>query len=216
MLITAPVLSWVIIEFGYFFPIHGVAENTSYIVQNVDTNISYQFTSSSHSSSSISTNEFVSNHSPQAKWQHLCPYMQYKCNELPGYCIICNFSKSCVYGMLDDNEIVCIGRTNCRQPNVARSFYETKCEPLPHILCLGRRVFRRMLPCDWSSGKSYALTVFLSLFFGGFGVDRFYLGMWIEGLGKLFSFGGLGLWSIVDFILIVSGYIKPPGDAVYW
>uniref|UniRef100_A0A182ZZV0 TM2 domain-containing protein n=1 Tax=Echinostoma caproni TaxID=27848 RepID=A0A182ZZV0_9TREM len=116
---------------------------------------------------------------------------------------------------IPETEMTCIGRTYCRQPEVPRSFYETLCEPKPHVLCMGRRVFRRMLPCNWSNGKRYVTTVFLSLFLGGLGVDRFYLGMWMEGLGKLLSFGGLGIWSVVDFILILAGYVKPPGDAVY-
>ncbi|KAF6773844.1 hypothetical protein AHF37_05817 [Paragonimus kellicotti] len=117
---------------------------------------------------------------------------------------------------VEDKNVVCLGRVKCRQPLVPRSFYETLCEPRPYTLCLGRRIFRRMLPCNWSSGKSYITALLLSLFLGGFGADRFYLGMWIEGLGKLFSFGGLGIWSVVDFILLLAGYLKPPGDAVYW
>ncbi|KAF7257804.1 hypothetical protein EG68_04704 [Paragonimus skrjabini miyazakii] len=117
---------------------------------------------------------------------------------------------------VEDKDVICLGRAKCRQPLVPRSFYETLCEPRPYTLCLGRRIFRRMLPCNWSSGKSYITALLLSLFLGGFGADRFYLGMWIEGLGKLFSFGGLGIWSVVDFILLLAGYLKPPGDAVYW
>lgn len=116
---------------------------------------------------------------------------------------------------ISDSEMTCVGRTYCRQAEVPRSFYETLCEPHPNVLCMGRRVFRRMLPCNWSNGKRYVTTVLLSLFLGGLGVDRFYLGMWMEGLGKLLSFGGLGIWSVVDFILILAGYVKPPGDAVY-
>lgn len=54
-----------------------------------------------------------------------------------------------------------------------------------------------------------------SVTLGGFGVDRFYLGQWKEALGKLFSFGGLGVWTIVDVILIAVGYIGPADGSLY-
>lgn len=54
-----------------------------------------------------------------------------------------------------------------------------------------------------------------SLTLGGFGVDRFYLGHWREGLGKLFSFGGLGVWTLVDLILIIIGYVGPEDGSLY-
>lgn len=54
-----------------------------------------------------------------------------------------------------------------------------------------------------------------SIVFGGFGVDRFYLGMWQEGIGKLFSFGGLGVWTLVDVILIATGYLGPADHSLY-
>ena len=54
-----------------------------------------------------------------------------------------------------------------------------------------------------------------SITLGGFGVDRFYLGLWREGIGKLFSFGGLGVWTIVDVILIAVGYIGPQDGSLY-
>uniref|UniRef100_A0A8B9GJG5 TM2 domain-containing protein 3 n=1 Tax=Amazona collaria TaxID=241587 RepID=A0A8B9GJG5_9PSIT len=50
---------------------------------------------------------------------------------------------------------------------------------------------------------SYSITL------GGFGADRFYLGQWREGLGKLFSFGGLGIWTLIDVLLIGVGYVGP-------
>ncbi|KAJ7391135.1 TM2 domain-containing protein 3 [Desmophyllum pertusum] len=50
---------------------------------------------------------------------------------------------------------------------------------------------------------------------GGFGADRFYLGHWREGLGKLFSFGGLGVWTLVDLILIIIGYVGPEDGSFY-
>ncbi len=54
-----------------------------------------------------------------------------------------------------------------------------------------------------------------SITVGGFGVDRFYLGLWREGIGKLFSFGGLGVWTIVDVILIATGYVGPADGSLY-
>jgi len=42
----------------------------------------------------------------------------------------------------------------------------------------------------------------LSIFLGGLGIDRFYLGYIGTGLIKLFTFGGFGIWSLVDLIMI--------------
>ena len=50
---------------------------------------------------------------------------------------------------------------------------------------------------------------------GGFGADRFYLGYWREGLGKLFSLGGIGVWTLVDVVLIAIGYLKPEDGSLY-
>jgi len=55
----------------------------------------------------------------------------------------------------------------------------------------------------------------LSITLGGFGVDRFYLGHWREGIGKLFSFGGLGVWTLIDVVLIAIGYVTPADGSLY-
>ncbi|NCV16174.1 MAG: TM2 domain-containing protein [Actinobacteria bacterium] len=58
------------------------------------------------------------------------------------------------------------------------------------------------------SSKSYVTALLLSFFFGVFGVDRFYLGHVGVGLGKLFTLGGLGIWALIDFILIATKNVK--------
>jgi len=54
-------------------------------------------------------------------------------------------------------------------------------------------------------GKDWLLTLLLSIFLGGLGVDRFYVGKIGTGLVKLFTIGGCGIWYLVDIILIATG-----------
>lgn len=61
----------------------------------------------------------------------------------------------------------------------------------------------------------FSLMSFCSITLGGFGADRFYLGQWREGLGKLFSFGGLGIWTLIDVLLIGVGYVGPADGSLY-
>lgn len=52
--------------------------------------------------------------------------------------------------------------------------------------------------------KSQAKAYLLSLFTGYLGFDRFYLGEWFTGIGKLATLGGLGFWWLIDIARIGS------------
>ena len=52
--------------------------------------------------------------------------------------------------------------------------------------------------------KKFVTALLLSLFLGSLGVDRFYLGYTGLGIAKLLTFGGLGIWSLIDFIMIAT------------
>ena len=58
------------------------------------------------------------------------------------------------------------------------------------------------------SPKRIAPVALLAFFVGVFGVHRFYVGKIGTGLLQLFTLGGLGIWALIDLILIVVGEFK--------
>ncbi len=55
------------------------------------------------------------------------------------------------------------------------------------------------------SDKEWLTTILLSFLVGWLGIDRFYLGQTGLGILKLVTIGGLGVWYVIDLILIVTG-----------
>ncbi|XP_060601786.1 TM2 domain-containing protein 3-like [Ruditapes philippinarum] len=125
----------------------------------------------------------------------------------------------CRYGyQLDADKISCakaLMGSNCQMKQAPPQTFITYCTVKEEEICLGNRTFLKKFPCNWTSGFKWSTALALSVTLGGFGVDRFYIGLWRSGIGKLFSFGGLGVWTIVDVVLIAVGYVGPHDGSLY-
>ncbi len=53
---------------------------------------------------------------------------------------------------------------------------------------------------------NWVLALVMSIVFGQLGVDRFIMGHVGLGILKLITFGGFGIWWLVDIILIATKY----------
>ncbi len=51
---------------------------------------------------------------------------------------------------------------------------------------------------------NWVVTLVMSVIFGSLGVDRFIMGRIGTGILKLITFGGFGIWYIVDIVLIAT------------
>jgi TM2 domain-containing membrane protein YozV len=55
------------------------------------------------------------------------------------------------------------------------------------------------------SDKGFVPVLLLCFFVGVLGVHRFYVGKIGTGILQLITFGGFGIWTMVDFVMIAVG-----------
>lgn len=58
------------------------------------------------------------------------------------------------------------------------------------------------------SDKGFVPTALLCFFLGMFGVHRFYVGKVGTGVLMLITLGGLGIWALIDLVMIIVGNFK--------
>lgn len=55
------------------------------------------------------------------------------------------------------------------------------------------------------SEKDWLVTLLLCFFLGGLGVHRFYAGKIGTGILQILTFGGFGIWVLIDLIMVIVG-----------
>lgn len=60
--------------------------------------------------------------------------------------------------------------------------------------------------------RHFLITFFFSFMWGTFGIDRIYMGYIGTGIIKLLTFGGFGIWTIIDLFVIMAGAMKDKQD----
>ena len=58
------------------------------------------------------------------------------------------------------------------------------------------------------SEKSFVIALILAVLVGVLGIHRFYVGKIGTGILQLITFGGFGIWALIDIILIAVGAFK--------
>lgn len=93
---------------------------------------------------------------------------------------------------------------------------KVQCTVFADIDCFGNRTFfREGVPCIRYTDHYFVTTLIYSMLLGFLGMDRFCLGQTGTAVGKLLTMGGVGVWWIIDVILLITNNLLPE-DGSNW
>lgn len=64
------------------------------------------------------------------------------------------------------------------------------------------------------SPRSRTVAAVLAFFLGVLGIHRFYVGKVGTGIAQILTAGGLGIWVLIDFIMILVGSFKDKEERI--
>ena len=90
------------------------------------------------------------------------------------------------------------------------------CTVVSGVECFGNKTFvKEGVVCIKYTGHYFVTTLLYSILLGFLGMDRFILGHTGTAVGKLLTLGGVGIWWLVDIVLLVTGHLTPE-DGSSW
>lgn len=125
-----------------------------------------------------------------------------------------------------------LGQYKCLQPQIDESkqseinctsenLVQIACYPAHNITCDNRLFdgktigFYKNSKCRYVTHYYYQTAVLLSIFFGIFGLDRFYLGYIAIGVLKFCTFGFMLIGYLFDMLLIMTQTLRPSDGSHY-
>ena len=75
------------------------------------------------------------------------------------------------------------------------------------VLKATQKQIKKSMPVE--GDRSHIVAILLAFFLGVIGVHRFYLGYTWQGIVQLLTLGGLGIWTLIDFVRIIIKDLEP-------
>lgn len=109
---------------------------------------------------------------------------------------------------VSDIAVMCVA---CGTPPKAGNKYCYNCKtetPANAAICMKCGVSLKGDNPIEGEGRDWLTTLLLAIFLGTLGIHRFYTGYTGIGIVQLLTFGGCGIWTLIDIIRIASGSFK--------